>query len=94
MINLKVRIKNPLFLAQLVLAVGAPVLAYGGLTAADLTTWGTVGKLVLDALSNPYVLALVAVSVFNALNDPTVAGLADSKQARRYEYPKDPKGGF
>jgi len=78
----------------MLLAVGVPVLAYGGLTAADLTTWGTVGNLIVDALSNPYVLGTVAVSVFNAVNDPTVAGLTDSKQARRYEYPKDPKGGF
>lgn len=87
-INLKVRFKNPVFIAQLVLAILTPILAYAGLTAQDLTTWGALGKLLVDAVSNPYVLSLVVVSVWNAVNDPTTHGVADSEAALTYKLPK------
>lgn len=90
-INWKARFKNPHFIAQLVLSIGAPILAYMGLTAHDLTSWGAVFNLVKEALSNPYVLGLVIVSVYNALLDPTVAGLSDSKRALTYDKPRDDK---
>ena len=86
--NFLVRFKNPVFIAQLVLAILTPMLAYAGLTAQDLTTWGALGDLIVGALSNPYVLTLVAVSVWNALTDPTTAGLGDSTQALTYTEPK------
>lgn len=86
--NFLVRFKNPVFIAQLVLAVLTPMLAYAGLTAQDLTTWQALGDLLLGALSNPYVLTLVAVSVWNALTDPTTAGLGDSDEALTYTEPK------
>jgi phi LC3 family holin len=40
------------------------------------------------ALSNPYCLFLVVVSVINAINDPTTKGLKDSMQALTYNEPK------
>ena len=86
--NLKVRFKNPIFIAQIVLAIFTPILAYGGLTAQDVTTWKTVGDLIIGAISNPYVLGLVAVSVWNALNDPTTKGISDSTNALTYDKPK------
>jgi len=88
MLNLKVRFKNPVFIAQLVLAVLTPILAYFGLTAQDLTTWGGLGHLLIDAVSNPYVVGLIGVSVWNALNDPTVKGVGDSPRAMTYEKPQ------
>lgn len=88
MINLKVRFKNPVFIAQLVLAVLTPILAYAGLTVQDLTSWEALGNILLGAISNPYVLGLVAVSMWNAVNDPTTAGIKDSEQAMTYEEPK------
>ena len=75
MVNFKVRFKNPVFIAQFILAIFTPVLAYAGLTAADLTTWKALGDLIVGAISNPYVLSLVAVSVWNCINDPTTPGL-------------------
>ena len=87
-INWKVRFKNPYFIVQIVLAIGAPLLAYFGLTAQDLTTWGSVFDLVTGAVSNPYILGLIVVSVYNALIDPTVAGLSDSRQALSYKAPR------
>lgn len=88
MLNLKVRFKNPVFIAQLVLAVLTPILAYFGLTAQDLTTWVGLGQLLIDAVSNPYVVGLIGVSVWNALNDPTVKGVGDSPRAMTYETPQ------
>ena len=85
--NWKVRLKNPVWWAQTVLALLTPILAYAGLTAADLTTWDALGGLLIGALRNPYVLGLVAVSVWNACNDPTTAGLTDSARALRYTKP-------
>ena len=65
-----------------------PVLAYAGLTAQDLTTWSKVGELIVGAISNPYVLSLVVVSVWNTLNDPTTKGLGDSARAKSYTAPQ------
>lgn len=87
-INWKVRLKNPNFIAQLVLAVLVPILAYMGLTLDSLTSWTTLGSVLLNAISNPYVLGLVAVSVYNSLTDPTTSGVGDSLQALKYKQPK------
>lgn len=87
--NWEVRFKNPLFIAQMILAVLTPILAYAGLTVKDLTTWQALGDLLMGALSNPYVLGLVVVSVFNAVTDPTTSGVADSEQALTYTKPKE-----
>lgn len=86
--NLKVRFKNPVFIAQLILAILTPILAYAGLTVQDLTSWQALGEILLGAISNPYVLGLIVVSVWNALNDPTTAGITDSAQALTYNKPK------
>lgn len=86
--NFKVRFKNPVFLAQFILAILSPILAYAGLTLHDITSWSALGHMLLSAIQNPYVLGLVAVSVWNALNDPTTAGVKDSKLAMTYEVPK------
>lgn len=77
-INWKVRFKNPLFVAQLCMSILVPILAYAGLTVQDLTTWKALWDLLLGAFSNPYVLGLVAISVYNAVLDPTTKGLNDS----------------
>ena len=81
MINWKVRLKNPMFWAQLVLSVIMPILAYLGLTAEDLNSWARLGEVLLQAVSSPYILGLVIVSVYNAITDPTTSGFTDSKRA-------------
>nr|WP_249316662.1 phage holin [Bacillus sp. FJAT-50079] len=45
--------------------------------------------LIAQAYSNPYLLALVVISVFNTVTDPTVKGIGDSRQALRYDRPRD-----
>lgn len=86
--NIKVRVKNPVFWVQILLSILTPILAYAGLTAQDLTTWAKLGEVLIMALSNPYVLGLVIVSVWNALNDPTTKGITDSKRAMEYKKPQ------
>lgn len=86
--NFKVRFKNPVFIAQFVLAILTPILAYTGLTAQDITSWSLLGEILIGAIKNPYVLSLIAVSLWNALNDPTTAGIKDSDQAMTYEVPR------
>lgn len=84
-INWKVRFKNPMFVAQLVMSVLVPILAYANLTVQDLTTWKALGDLLLGAFSNPYVLGLVAISVYNAVLDPTTRGMNDSLNVLKRE---------
>lgn len=85
--NLTVRKNNPVFWFNILLAVVAPVLAYFGLTGADMTTWAKVWEVAVQAVSNPYVVVMVCVSVWNALNDPTTAGIGDSERAKGYTVP-------
>ena len=87
--NLKVRMKNWSFWVSVLISIGAPILAYFGLTAADITTWAALGRVLLEAVSNPYVVGLVLVSLYNALIDPTTKGIKDSTQALTYEKPKE-----
>ena len=86
--NLKVRMKNWSFWVSVLISIGAPILAYFGLTA-DITTWAALGRVLLEAVSNPYVVGLVLVSLYNALIDPTTKGIKDSAQAMTYEKPKE-----
>lgn len=82
--NLKIRFKNPIFIAQFILAILTPILAYAGLTMQDLTSWAILGNIIVDAIKNPYVVGLIVISIWNALNDPTTAGFTDSEQAMTY----------
>lgn len=82
--NFKVRFKNPIFIAQFILAILTPILAYAGLTMQDLTSWAILGNIIVDAIKNPYVVGLIIISIWNALNDPTTAGFTDSEQAMTY----------
>lgn len=86
-INIPVRLKNPVFLAQVALAFLTPILAYFGLTGADITSWPMLGQTMLAAASNPYVCVLVCVSVWNAVNDPTTSGIGDSARALKKQKP-------
>lgn len=88
-INWKVRASNPHFWVQVALAIGVPVGAYFGITGADVTSWASLWSIVTGALSNPYVLATVAISVYNTVTDPTTKGIGDSARALRYDEPND-----
>ena len=86
-INWKVRIKNPVFWANLAAAVVLPILTYLGLNWGDMTTWAGLFAVLLEAVKNPVILVSVVVSVWNLINDPTTAGLSDSERAMEYDRP-------
>ena len=90
-INWKVRIKNPLWWVQIVAALLLPMLAYFGLAWEDMTSWGALRDVWLRAIQNPVVLLSVLVSVFNAITDPTTAGVGDSRRALEYKTPNRDK---
>ena len=90
-INWRVRIKNPAFWVSIAIAIVTPILAYFGLTAQDMTSWGAIWDVVVQAVSNPYVILTVAVSVYNAIVDPTCTGVTDSSRALQYVAPNSIK---
>ena len=57
--------------------------SYTGITMEDLNSWSALGDVLLHAVKSPYVLSLVVVSVWNALNDPTTKGVMDSLDVMR-----------
>ena len=87
MINWKVRMKNPVFWVQVVVAIVLPILAYLGLSWEDMTSWSALWGIFAEAIKNPVILVSVAVSVWNAINDPTTKGLNDSYRAMTYDVP-------
>ena len=88
-INWKVRFSNPIFYVQIVLSILMPILTYFELSASDLTTWGKLFDVLLQAISNPCVLVAVVVSVYNSIIDPTTKGFGDSRNALTYEKPNE-----
>ena len=87
-INWKVRLRNPVFWVQVAVAVILPMLANLGLAWEDMTTWAALGGVLLESIKNPVIVVAVIVSVWNAVIDPTTAGVGDSSQALTYEKPK------
>ena len=87
-INWKVRLKNPVFWVNILVSIILPILAHMGMNWEDMTTWAALGGVLLSAVQNPVIVVAVAVSVWNAINDPTTAGLSDSTNALTYNEPK------
>ena len=90
-INWKVRIKNPVFWAQVAIAIVSPILVGLGLQWQDMTTWVALGNALLKAVSNPVIVVSVIASLWACITDPTTAGTSDSEQALTYNKPKEDK---
>ncbi len=87
-INWKVRFKNPLFYAALILAIVAPIGVAFGVHLDDLTTWPMVWDIAKKAILTPHLVITVFIAVVAFLIDPTTKGLKDSPQAMKYKEPK------
>lgn len=90
-INWKVRANNPQFWFQIFLAIAVPIGTYFGVTGKDVTSWKVLIDLIGQAISNPYVIAMVVVSVYNAVNDPSTKGVKDGENALEYVKPSQKK---
>lgn len=91
-INWKIRVKNPLWWAEVVVALFAPILAHAGMGWEQVTSWASLGGLLLGAVQNPVVVVAVVVAVFNAITDPTTPGISDSERAMTYSEPGATQG--
>lgn len=87
-INLKVRAKNPIFWAQIAVAIISPILVGLGVQWEDMTSWATLLDALYRAVLNPVIVVSIIVSVWTAITDPTTAGISDSSQAMTYTTPK------
>ena len=87
-INWKVRFKNPLFYAALILAIVAPIGVSFGVNLEDLTTWAMVWDIAKKAILTPHLVITVFIAVVAFFIDPTTDGLSDSDDALRYKKPK------
>ena len=88
-INWKVRFKNPLFYAALILAIVAPIGVSLGVNLEDLTTRPMVWEIAKKAILTPHLVITVFIAAVTFLIDPTTKGISDSKQALKYEKPKE-----
>lgn len=86
-INWKVRIKNPVWWAEVVAAIVLPMLAAVGLSWNDITSWEALLDVLKAAVGNPVTVVAVIVSVWNAVTDPTTKGIGDSQRAMGYLAP-------
>lgn len=89
-INWKVRFNkdNMLFVVRFVGALTIPVLAYLGLELKDLTSWEMLLDVLVNFVSNPYLVILTVINALNMTIDPTTKGITDSEKALQYTEPK------
>lgn len=89
-INWKVRFNkdNITFIIRFVAALIIPVLAYLGLEVTDLTSWKLIGDVLLQFISNPFLLGLTVINALNMIPDPTTKGITDSEKALNYTEPR------
>lgn len=88
-INWEVRIKNPVWWAQVAASIVLPLVVGMGATWEDMTSWETLLSTIAAALGNPVVVVTMLASLWAAVTDPTTKGLGDSAQAMTYETPKE-----
>ena len=86
-INWKVRLKNPIWWMEVASALLLPMLAAVGLRWEDMTSWSALFAVLRASGQNPVTVSAVAVSLWNAVTDPTTAGLGDSERALAYNEP-------
>ena len=79
--NLKVRLRNPVFWATVIPAIGT--FAYTMLSCFDIFP-----PIAEETLVSALLAIVSALSTLGVLNDPTTKGLADSELAMTYEKPK------
>ncbi len=80
-INWRIRIKNPVFWAQVACAVVLPLVAGTGAAWEDMTSWAALGSTLAAALGNPVVVVTMLTSLWACITDPTTSGTSDSASA-------------
>lgn len=86
-INWAVRVKNPVWWFKVIIAFFTPIFIYYGITGESMDTWEKVANLIVQAVSNPYVLSTAILSAITTSIDPTSTGVTDSAMAMEYSKP-------
>lgn len=84
MINWTVRIKNKNFWLAVIPAVLLLIQAVASVFGYTLDL-GDIGNKLVAVVNAVFCL----LAILGVVNDPTTAGISDSKQARGYSYPKE-----
>lgn len=84
MINWTVRIKNKNFWLAVIPAVLLLIQAVASVFGYTLDL-GDIGNKLVAVVNAVFCL----LAILGVVNDPTTAGISDSKQARGYNYPKE-----
>lgn len=69
MINWKIRVRNPLFWAQVGVAIISPILVGLGLQWQDMTTWAALGQAIVRAIENPVIVLSIMVRYLNSIKE-------------------------
>lgn len=83
-INWNVRVKNPWFWVGLIALFFCTI----DVDTSTLTSWQALFDSLEDFIRNPYKIGCVILAIMGYIQDPTTAGLSDSKQALSYRKPK------
>lgn len=67
------RMKNPYYW----LTLGGVILTTLQVEATSLTSWSSVGKLLVATISNPYLVVTTGIAILGIFNNPTTKGLGD-----------------
>lgn len=86
-INWKVRFKNPWFWIGLI----ALFLCVIGVNKSTITSWAILWDRLKEFVSNPYLIISAFIAVIGYIQDPTTAGIGDSRTALNYSCPKKEK---
>lgn len=61
---------DKVIIAQILGAVVLTVLGYNNMQPQEVTTWASVGQLIVGVLNNPYLLILCILNAWSALRTP------------------------
>lgn len=88
-INWGVRLKNPVFWAQVMCAIVLPLIVGVGAQWEDMTSWIKLGDTIISGLQNPVVVVSMVVSLWACITDPTTSGTSDSESTLVRDYLKN-----
>ncbi|XZH34249.1 phage holin (plasmid) [Clostridium perfringens] len=71
----KERLKNPAFWFGML----GVVFSASGVDFNTLTSWGLLGKALLDILENPVAIVAILMAMYGIWNNPTTKGFKDVK---------------
>lgn len=88
-INWGVRLKNPVFWAQVICAIVLPLIVGVGAQWEDMTSWIKLGDTIISGLQNPVVVVSMIASLWACITDPTTSGTSDSESTLVRDYLKN-----